>query len=184
MKPGIAVAAVIACGAVLAKLPSPDDAAKATAAEAAARAAWQAKVDAFKLCKVQDTIAARFRGRHPAEAQAEPGAAVATALPAAAPASSSGAPLAKATASSAGNTVTAKAMPPASPASSTGGAATPAAATASAQVVPPCSDPGPFASTPPEQKPLEASGAHSPVATAASPPSVATESGKMTSGKK
>lgn len=36
---------------------------------------------------------------------------------------------------------------------------------------PPCTDPGPFAYTPPAQKPLETSGAHSPAATAAAPPS-------------
>jgi hypothetical protein len=37
-----------------------------------------------------------------------------------------------------------------------------------AATTPPCADPGPFAYTPP---PLEASGAHSPAATAAGPPS-------------
>lgn len=36
---------------------------------------------------------------------------------------------------------------------------------------PPCSDPGVFAYVPPEAKPLEASGAHSPPQTAATPPS-------------
>jgi hypothetical protein len=36
---------------------------------------------------------------------------------------------------------------------------------------PACADPGPFAYTPPDQKPLEASGAHSPPGTATSPPS-------------
>ena len=38
---------------------------------------------------------------------------------------------------------------------------------------PPCTDPGPFAYAPDDQaaKPIEASGAHSPAATAASPPS-------------
>lgn len=34
-----------------------------------------------------------------------------------------------------------------------------------------CADPGPFAYTPPDQKPLEAAGAHSPAGTAATPPS-------------
>lgn len=34
-----------------------------------------------------------------------------------------------------------------------------------------CMDPGPFAYTPVEQKPLESSGAHSPPGTASSPPS-------------
>ena len=36
---------------------------------------------------------------------------------------------------------------------------------------PACADPGPFAYTPPEQKPIEASGAHSPAGNATSPPS-------------
>lgn len=33
-----------------------------------------------------------------------------------------------------------------------------------------CTDPGPFAYTPPEAKPIEAAGAHSPPGTASSPP--------------
>ena len=63
---------VAACGAGAA--PScrlPDDAAKAKAAEAAAKAAWQAKVDAYQLCKAQDKVAAQYmqdqsgkHGRH------------------------------------------------------------------------------------------------------------------------
>jgi len=41
-----------------------------------------------------------------------------------------------------------------------------------AATVPPCTDPGAFAYTPAEgTKPIEAAGAHSPAATAASPPS-------------
>jgi len=39
---------------------------------------------------------------------------------------------------------------------------------------PPCADPGPFAYTPPESKPIEAAGAHSPPGTAATPPSTTT----------
>src|SRR5262245_16109146 len=35
---------------------------------------------------------------------------------------------------------------------------------------PACADPGPFVYTPPEAKPLEAAGAHSPPSTATSPP--------------
>ncbi|HEY1231640.1 MAG TPA: hypothetical protein VGF26_30440, partial [Ramlibacter sp.] len=51
-------------GASLAKLPAPtlDDAAKAKAAEATAKTAWQAKVDAWQLCKAQDRVAAKFGG--------------------------------------------------------------------------------------------------------------------------
>jgi hypothetical protein len=50
------------CGLALAKLPAPnlDDAAKAKAAEAAAKAAWQGKVDAWQLCKAQDKVAAHY----------------------------------------------------------------------------------------------------------------------------
>ncbi|MGB3068335.1 MAG: hypothetical protein WBC18_07305 [Ottowia sp.] len=36
---------------------------------------------------------------------------------------------------------------------------------------PPCTDPGPFSYVPPEPKPIEAAGAHSPTPTAATPPS-------------
>ena len=36
-----------------------------------------------------------------------------------------------------------------------------------------CADPGPFSYTPPEAKPLEAAGAHSPAGTATSPPNTA-----------
>lgn len=57
---------VVALGAIslaaFAKIPAPpqDDAAKAKAAETAAKAAWQAKVDAFQLCKAQDKVAAKY----------------------------------------------------------------------------------------------------------------------------
>ena len=44
-------------------------------------------------------------------------------------------------------------------------------AVAAAPTTPPCSDPGAFAYAPPQDKPIEASGAHSPPTTAASPPS-------------
>ena len=44
--------------------------------------------------------------------------------------------------------------------------------TKTAATVPPCADPGAFAYVPPEAvKPIESAGAHSPTATAASPPS-------------
>jgi hypothetical protein len=138
-----------------AKLPPPDDATKAKAAETAAKAAWQAKVDAFQLCKVQDKVAARY-GKH-TNGQAS------KALPVAAKPAASAASGAASAASSA--------------ASST----TPAVASAP----PPCADPGPFAYNAPDQKPLETSGAHSPAGNAASPPSVRQESGQIQpSGKK
>jgi len=144
-----------ACGLVLAKLPPPDDAAKAKAAEAKAKAAWQAKVGAYELCKVQDKIAAQYgKGGSKASARASK---------AEAPASSSGQP------------------PPALAAAS---AAKPAASGTPVAAKPPapCVDPGPFAYNPPDQKPLETSGAHSPSGTAATPPSVKPNSAEM--GKK
>jgi hypothetical protein len=44
-----------------AKLPAPSDAAKAAAAEAAAKTAHAGKVDAYLLCKYQDKTAAHYR---------------------------------------------------------------------------------------------------------------------------
>ena len=98
-----------------AKLPPPaaTPEAKAKAAEAAAKTAWTAKVDAYKLCQAQDRVVAKYRASAASAAKPVP-TAVAT---------------------------------------------------------PPCTDPGPFAYTPPDAKPIEAAGAHSPATTAASPPS-------------
>lgn len=47
-------------GGVLAKLPALSDDAKAKAAEAAAKAAWSGKVDAYLSCKAQDKVAAHY----------------------------------------------------------------------------------------------------------------------------
>jgi len=140
MKKLLLPALLAACGLAWAKLPPPDEATKAKTAETAARAAWQAKVDAFQLCKAQDKVAAKY-GKKDGAAKVVPVAA----KPAAAPASgaASGTPV------------------------------------ATAAVIPPCVDPGPFAYNPPEQKPLETSGAHSPSGTAASPPSVRPEAAKI-----
>jgi hypothetical protein len=44
----------------LAKLPPLSDEAKAKAAEAAAKAAWAGKVDAYQLCQSQDKVAAAY----------------------------------------------------------------------------------------------------------------------------
>jgi hypothetical protein len=126
------------CGLALAKLPPPDDAAKAKAAETAAKAAWQAKVDAYRLCKAQDKVVAVYM-------------------------------------KSAGKSAPKEAKPASAAAPAAGSAATPPA---------PCVEPGPFAYNPPEQKPLEASGAHSPTGTAASPPSVKQHSADMAPAKK
>lgn len=141
-----------ACGLGLAKLPPLDDAAKAKAAEAAAKAAWQAKVDGYQLCKSQDKVAAAYlktSGKAPAK-DAKPAAAAKPAVAAVAAASAASAP-----ASAASGTPVASAPPP------------------------PCVDPGPFAYNPPEQKPLETAGAHSPSGTAASPPSTKPSSAEV-----
>lgn len=48
---------------------------------------------------------------------------------------------------------------------------------------PACADPGAFAYKPPEPKPLEAAGAHSPPATAATPPSTTTPAAQQPAAK-
>ena len=52
--------ATTCCIAAMAALPPLDDAAKAKAAEAAARTAWTDKVAAYQLCKSQDAVAAQY----------------------------------------------------------------------------------------------------------------------------
>lgn len=148
-------------GVVGAKLPAPtlDDAAKAKAAEAAAKTAWQAKADAYQLCKAQDRVAAQYMK---ASGKAAP---------------------AKAKEGKAGKDK-AMAAAAAAPAPAAAASGTPAATVAAAAPPPPCMDPGPFAYNPPEQKPLETSGAHSPTGTAASPPSVKKPSAEMAPAKK
>lgn len=46
---------------VSAKLPAPNDAAKAQATEAAAKAAHAGKIEAYQLCKRQDKVGARTK---------------------------------------------------------------------------------------------------------------------------
>ena len=130
-KPSLIVAMLIAImGAALAKLPPPTEQQRAAAADAAAKSAWNDKMDAYRLCLVQDKIAAQFRQR--------------SAKPSLASADS--------TAMTAQGT-TDLAPPP------------------SAQLAPPpCAAPAPFVA-PSANKPLEASGAHSPPDTAATAPS-------------
>jgi hypothetical protein len=156
--------ALAVSGAALAKLPAPtlDEAAKAKAAEAAAKTAWQAKADSYQLCKAQDRVAANYK-KTVASRPAASGV-VAKPMPAA---------------------PTAVAAAPAAPssASASQGGSTPVAAVAPVVAIPGCADPGPFAYAPPEQKPLEASGAHSPPATATSPPSVRSNSAEMAPSK-
>lgn len=57
----IALLVLAVCGnAALAKLPPPDEAGKAKAAEAAAKAAHAGKVGAYQLCKTMDRVAASY----------------------------------------------------------------------------------------------------------------------------
>jgi len=144
----LTVALAAGCGLALAKLPAPDDAAKAKAAETAAKSAWQAKVDAYLLCKAQDKVAARFGAGKAAAKDAKAMKTVATTAPAAA----------------------------------AGG--TPVPGVAAPAPIAPCVDPGPFAYNPPQQKPLETAGAHSPSGTAASPPSVKQPAAEMKRAEK
>lgn len=58
------------------------------------------------------------------------------------------------------------------------------AAAAADPSAPACTDPGPFSFTPPDAKPLEASGAHSPPGTAAAPPSTKTPAAEAQPAKK
>ena len=165
MKHLIVPFALALSGAAVAKLPAPDEAAKAKAAETAAKSAWQAKVDGYLLCKAQDKVAAQYRKTSTGAKTAAPAAAApAPASTAAAPPAAGAAPAAPAAAgaqpTSAGTPVTAASPPP------------------------PCTDPGPFAYNPPAQKPLETSGAHSPTGTAATPPSVKEPSAAMAPAKK
>jgi hypothetical protein len=157
----IAATLAAACSAGLAKLPAPvlDDAAKAKAAETAAKTAWQGKVDMYLLCRAQDRVAAAYRK----------GGGAAAAAPAAAPTAAATAAKAAASAASA--------------APGAAAAGTPSAVVGPA-AIPGCADPGPFAYNAPEQKPLETSGAHSPAGTATSPPSVRSNSAEMAPAKK
>jgi len=57
---GATLALGLGSASALAKLPAPSDEAKAKAAETAAKAAWNGKVEAYQLCKVQDKVAADY----------------------------------------------------------------------------------------------------------------------------
>ena len=61
MKAHLLILALGLAGSAWAKLPPPSDEAKAKAAEAAAKTAHAGKVDAFKLCKSIDRVAAHVQ---------------------------------------------------------------------------------------------------------------------------
>ncbi|MCZ8293411.1 MAG: hypothetical protein O9312_07835 [Hylemonella sp.] len=66
------IAACALSVSALAKLPAPNDEAKAKAAEAAAKTAHAGKVDGYKLCKSQDKVAAQYRKSGKAGKDAKP----------------------------------------------------------------------------------------------------------------
>jgi hypothetical protein len=116
------IATLIAASA-FAELPPPTAEEKAKAAEAAARAAWAAKVGAYQLCVTMERTAEAYRNSAAAAGKEVP-----------APTSTA-----------------------------------------------PCADPGPYASpTATEARPVEAAGAHSPPATAVSPPSTTATEAELT----
>jgi len=121
----LAASATIAWGIADATLPPAPEAAKATAAEAAAKSAWSDKVGAYQLCLTQDRVADAYRKDLKGSGKAAP------------------TPVSTAT----------------------------------------CQDPGPFV-TPVAQKPLEASGAHSPPGNATSPPSTKAPAAETMGSKK
>ncbi|MDB5860222.1 MAG: hypothetical protein JWQ76_3911 [Ramlibacter sp.] len=172
---------LLAGGLALAKLPPVDEATKAKAAEAAAKTAWQGKVDAYQLCKVQDKVAAAYRKTATAAGKA-PSTTVAAA--AAAPGAPANAAAAGAVATAAKPAAAAASTTPTAASASQGGS-TPVAdvGVAAAPAWPGCADPGPYAAAPAEQKPLETSGAHSPATNATSPPSNRATSAEMAPAK-
>src|SRR5690606_14439040 len=60
MKKIAALIIALAAAPALAKLPPPSPEAAAKAKETAAKAAWSGKMDAFRLCRVQDEVAATY----------------------------------------------------------------------------------------------------------------------------
>jgi hypothetical protein len=55
------IATVSLAGPALAKLPPPNDAAKAKTAETAAKSAWSAKAESYRVCEIEDRLAKTYR---------------------------------------------------------------------------------------------------------------------------
>jgi len=91
---GVLLALLLAATTAQAKLPPPSDEAKAKAAEAAAKAAYSAKVDNYKTCLSAEKAAAHYFKTHPGAAKPANAPACADPGPFVPPvaASSSGAP--------------------------------------------------------------------------------------------
>lgn len=142
----ITLAGIMTMGAADGKLPPLSDEAKAKAAEEKNKVAWADKVAAYKLCLAQDRVAAYYKKTKKSSAPTAPENAGATAtapsVPTIAPAPAptptpapTPAPAAAAPASGS------SAMPATSSASPM-----PPAASATPLAIPPCQDPGPYAS--------------------------------------
>jgi hypothetical protein len=58
-----ALAAIALAAPAWAKLPPLSDEAKAKAAEAAAKTAWSAKADAYKVCQIEDRLAQEYHAK-------------------------------------------------------------------------------------------------------------------------
>ena len=71
---GTALLVALVSTSALAKLPPPSDEAKAKAAEAAAKAAYAGKIEAFQLCKAQDRVAAAYHSALKKEGRPVPAA--------------------------------------------------------------------------------------------------------------
>lgn len=56
----LAATALLCAGGALARLPAPDDGAKAKAAQAATRSAYDAKVASYQLCRSMERVAAVY----------------------------------------------------------------------------------------------------------------------------
>ena len=55
-----AMAAMALAQSAMANLPPPSDEARATAQESAKKSAWSAKVDAYKVCQIEDRLAKQY----------------------------------------------------------------------------------------------------------------------------
>ncbi len=168
-------AAVLLAATAHAKLPPLDDAGKAKAAEATAKAGWNAKVESYKLCVAQDDVVKSYRQNAKSAASdkppqplpecVDPGpyAAAAVEKPAAtaaAPATAASATAPKLEAAGAHSPPATADSPPVI--SERKNAVEPAEASKAT----PMTQPATAAS-----RPIEAAGAHSPAATAVAPPS-------------
>lgn len=135
----ITLAGIMTMGAADGKLSPLSDEAKAKAAEEKSKVAWADKVAAYKLCLAQDRVAAYYKKTKKSSAPTAPENAGATAT----------APSVPAIAPAPTPTPTPTPAPtpaPAAAAPASGSSAMPPAASAPPLAIPPCQDPGPYAS--------------------------------------